>query len=227
MNGAAPRPDEIKRRAPRYSSARSTHNSELGVCVVAAASGRVRPWAVFTITITAALVWVGCSVEKHFRVLSFFFDGVPDPTIVEAGAKAVEFARRTGGTVYTHAPYAEERCSWCHTDAGGMMLATVEARVCVDCHDGVGDEHTRMHGPVAAGACLWCHAPHESTVSALLRVSPQQLCQQCHGATLGRRRAEIPEHSDPQRDCLECHYGHGGEHRAYLRTVRPADQTNP
>jgi predicted CXXCH cytochrome family protein len=186
-----------------------------------------RPLAALTMVVGLLLVWVGCSVEKHYALLSMFFDGVPDPALIRQGATAVEIARRTGGVIYTHEPYRREQCGDCHTSSVGMMLAEVKSSVCVNCHQDVRDAYPHMHGPVAAEACLWCHAPHESTVETLLRVPSQQLCQQCHGMSLGRRRAEIPEHRDPERNCLDCHSGHGGETRAYLRADRSVSFSNP
>lgn len=186
-----------------------------------------RPLAALTIVVGLALVWFGCSVEKHYALLSVFFDGVPDPALIKQGASAVELARLTGGVFYTHEPFRRQQCSACHTGAGGMMLAEVKPTVCMDCHQDVKDAYPHMHGPVEADACLWCHAPHESTVKPLLRVPSQQLCQQCHGMSLVQRRTEIPEHRDPERDCLDCHSGHGGEHRSYLRSDLAVSFANP
>jgi predicted CXXCH cytochrome family protein len=186
-----------------------------------------RPRAALTMVIALILLWAGCSVEKHYALLSVFFDGVPDPALIRQGATAVEIARRTGGTIYVHEPYRRSQCGDCHTSTVGMMLPEVTSSVCMNCHQDVKNAYPHMHGPVAAEACLWCHAPHESTVESLLRVPSQQLCQQCHGMTLGRRRTEIPEHRDPERNCLDCHSGHGGDARAYLRADRSVNFPNP
>ena len=35
--------------------------------------------------LASCMAWAGCSIEKHYKTLSFFFDGVPNP---EAKAKA-------------------------------------------------------------------------------------------------------------------------------------------
>lgn len=164
-----------------------------------------------------AALWVGCSIQKHYQLLSFFFDGVPDPRIIAAGADSVRIAKETGGVYYIHEPYAQQRCTDCHTDAAtGQILPQVEHTVCMKCHSGVQSQYTFTHGPVAANACVWCHAPHESTVKPLMRTTSPQVCQQCHGpALMGNPKS--PVHDDLSRDCLECHFGHGGNARFYLR----------
>jgi predicted CXXCH cytochrome family protein len=182
--------------------------------------GRFGPRSACAIVLLLAVIWLGCSVEKHYKLLSFFFDGVPDPALVAAGRTELERVRAAGGTIYAHEPYAQERCDECHRDSRGSMLIKVPPTVCGNCHTGVGEQHRFVHGPVAAGACLWCHAPHESTTKSLLRASAVQLCSQCHSQTLGTQRSTIPEHSDPERNCLDCHYGHGGSDRFFLTYPR-------
>jgi predicted CXXCH cytochrome family protein len=162
-----------------------------------------------------AWAWVGCSVEKHYGLLSFFFDGVPDPTLVASGADAVRLAKETGGVFYTHLPYQQEQCNECHLDRSGTFVTSLGGDVCLKCHAGVMDEHRLMHGPVAAAACLYCHAPHESTVKPLLRANGPQVCTQCHEPNLlGTPRS--PVHADMTRNCLDCHAGHGGSTRYFL-----------
>lgn len=158
---------------------------------------------------------MGCSVQKHYDLLSFFFDGVPDPRLVASGADAVRFAKETGGVFYTHLPYAQEQCGACHTDLSGESITSVDSAVCLKCHASVVDAYPMMHGPVAAGACLFCHAPHESTIAPLIRVAGPQLCSQCHGPTF-MGAPTSPVHADLQRDCRDCHGGHGGSARYFL-----------
>jgi predicted CXXCH cytochrome family protein len=170
-------------------------------------------------------VGLGCAVENHYKLLSFFFDGVPDPALIEAGRSEVERVRAAGGTVYTHDPYKNEQCDGCHRNAQGRMVMKVTAVVCMNCHKDVPDQHRFMHGPVAIGgegACLWCHSPHESTVKSLLRAEANTVCRQCHDASLARRR--IPAHADESQSCVECHSGHGGSNRYFLHVnqVAPA-----
>ena len=175
-----------------------------------------RAWLAILVVPTSLLLWLGCSIEKNYKLLSFFFDGVPDPRVVAAGADSVRIAKETGGVYYIHEPYAQQRCTDCHTDAAtGQILPEVAPTVCLKCHAAVQTEHRFTHGPVAANACTWCHAPHESTVQPLMRTTAPQVCQQCHGpALMGNPKS--PVHSDLSRNCLECHMGHGGDARFFL-----------
>jgi predicted CXXCH cytochrome family protein len=69
---------------------------------------------------------------------------------------------------------------------------------------------------VAANECLWCHEAHESTNRYLLVLESPDTCLACHRfEILGPRQP--PEHDDPGRDCLECHHGHGGQVKYFLK----------
>jgi predicted CXXCH cytochrome family protein len=181
-----------------------------------------------------AAVWAGCSIEKHYRILSFFFDGVPDPALIAAGRSELERVRAAGGTIYTHEPYEKDQCDKCHRTPDGRMMTQITAVKCLDCHAEKEDEYRFLHGPVAVRACLWCHAPHESTSKHLLRLPANELCRQCHDATLSAsatRRAN-PAHADPDRSCLDCHSGHGSDqrfllHAGYTSTQLPTLITPP
>ena len=43
------------------------------------ARGGLRRLAILALALMPATLWLGCSVEKNYKILSFFFDGVPDP----------------------------------------------------------------------------------------------------------------------------------------------------
>lgn len=185
-----------------------------------------------------AIIWTGCSVERDHKLLSFFFDGVPDPSLVKTSADALQFAKATGGTVYAHPPFANNKCWECHQNLSGEEARQVRPDICFKCHATIASEHAKMHGAVAAGACVYCHSPHESTIKHLLKSTAPKLCLQCHSkVSFGNPPA--PVHQDLNRDCLECHSGHGGPERFFLRdgwmnvvpqpnaTPNPADAKPP
>lgn len=169
--------------------------------------------------------WMGCSVERNYKMLSFFFDGVPDPEQLKAAREAAALGQgtdiRLSPTYSVHKPYAEDKCADCH--GGRLRLSKTDSSLCMKCHtDNMGSEPI-THGPVAAGACLWCHAPHESAFKALMKSKPRDVCMQCHTAAM-LVNERVPEHSDPAQDCLGCHFGHGSTERFMLRpspTPRP------
>lgn len=159
--------------------------------------------------------WSGCSIEKHYELLSFFFDGVPNPNALSVTGSAGGFeSLRDSPTYSAHRPFLDEQCSECHTSQ--FSTSGVSADVCMNCHDDVPTSLERMHGPVAAGACLWCHVPHESAFASLLKEKPRAVCGQCHEQGL-LNTSKVPAHADETRQCLECHYGHGGTSSYFLR----------
>lgn len=160
----------------------------------------------------ALAIWAGCTVTKdNYEVLSFFFDGVPDPN-APIGAAGVPI--RQSPTYSLHQPYAERKCVECH--GRRFNVTAVGADICLTCHEGVTDALPRMHGPVAAGACLWCHAPHESPYAALLKGPERDVCGACHTPDM-LSGSRIPEHgADSEVGCLECHSAHGGTVRYFL-----------
>ena len=170
-------------------------------------------WLAAAAAALVAGVWSGCSIEKHYATLSFFFDGVPDPN-APGGLEAIAARSRT---LIVHQPYKEDQCEECHGSEYRPIMSG--SQICLACHAEKQDEYEWMHGPVAVGACLFCHAPHSSTYPALLRRQPEQLCFQCHEQmTLDAQ--QVPAHADDGRSCLECHSGHGGAGAFFLHAER-------
>jgi predicted CXXCH cytochrome family protein len=171
----------------------------------------------------AAFLWIGCSPEKHYKTLSIFFDGVPDPHAKTSAANGSNSGisqlgsptRQAGLIVSTHKPFAEENCTACHAQATQIFASAMDATVCLNCHGKVMDAYPVMHGPVIGRACLWCHEPHESTSRSLLKTVAPSLCTQCH------ERESLTQRTDGHRletaSCLDCHTGHGGHALPFLR----------
>jgi predicted CXXCH cytochrome family protein len=175
------------------------------------------------------LLMAGCGTPRErYKVLSFFFDGVPNPDAVKPVTANVVTAVRASRLVTQHKPYADNNCAPCHRSASGDIQEFSEAKKqCAKCHAKVPDERRLMHGPVARSACWWCHAPHESAEPALLKDSPIRVCTQCHDKQLLGNNP--PEHLDGTTSCLLCHYGHGGDARYFLKpaTTGPAGVPEP
>lgn len=180
---------------------------------------------------------VACSQPARYRVLNFFFDGVPQPGAPPAEAvgpygsraerKAQTDARRAKvqKPVSVHAPYAIERCDSCHDTFSGQLNRTVEAGLCASCHPTMPAPAPFLHGPVAARACMQCHQPHSSPFAKLLTAEDPALCLQCH------QRSDL---SSPPHDtieitsaCLLCHDPHGGNDRYFLKPTDLDDGTEP
>ena len=186
-----------------------------------------RPAKIWFLTMSSlmlgAILWAGCSPEKNYEVLSFFFDGVPDPNAPLLPTASGEVLRRSP-TYSIHKPFQEERCAECH--GSRFNLGPQDSGICLKCHEEVTTQQPLMHGPVVAGACLWCHSAHESAYAYLLKGEPRNVCTGCHDASLlGTER--VPAHADQTQSCLECHYGHGGTRRYFLRDDAVRSQQAP
>jgi len=172
-----------------------------------------------------ALVLLGCSTQKNYKVLSFFFDGVPDPNAPQPvlvsqtsgngpGASGPVEARK-----YQHQPYAEKKCAACHTADQKHLTSLSAPELCLKCHTNVVNRYAVMHGPVSVGQCLWCHEAHASNQEHLLKSTGAELCLQCHDRHL--LPDDTPGHRAEEAICLDCHTGHGSDQPSLLRAQTP------
>ena len=166
-----------------------------------------------------------CSPMARYKVLSIFFDGVPNPSQVSlvdttavADRRALEerLRRLRMGPQYVfHPPYQDRDCSSCHDIQAGNRLLSPQPDLCYGCHDDFRDSYEFLHGPVAGGYCTACHNPHMAKNPKLLFAKGQDLCLFCHEK---RDVFANPVHLDiGETDCTECHNPHGGDDRLLLQ----------
>lgn len=186
--------------------------------------------------------WAGCSVERDYQTLSIFFDGVPNPhakaTTQNAGSTAdltrPGAAAKAGKPVAsTHKPFADEKCTACHTRPTEVFASALDSNLCIKCHEKVLDAYPAMHGAVVGRACLLCHEAHDSPYPSLLKTTAADLCTQCHEP--GTFKSRVDGHNVAMTtnadvvSCLNCHTGHGGEKPPFLRpnviTIAPTGPT--
>jgi predicted CXXCH cytochrome family protein len=166
-----------------------------------------------------------CAPVARYRVLTFFFDGVPAPPGVEPAEKiappmeeALSFRDRyprarlvsakptPSPTLSIHEPVREHRCGECHVSAGRMNMLTVDARMCDKCHYEQRVREGWDHGPINLGACIPCHRAHDSPYEHLLERPVPELCMTCHQEDMNRGEEY---HLVPNVDrCIECHDPH-------------------
>jgi predicted CXXCH cytochrome family protein len=185
--------------------------------------GRQGAFTVLTTSLATVCLLSACAEATRYRVLSFFFDGVPRPGTsgVATGAVAGQpSAQRSQAApkprvIYPHSPYREKRCRDCHDPDTGLLLKTVSEGLCQACHPGVPGSVTYVHGPVAVNECLTCHSPHQARHPRLLLDDVTPLCFSCHKRSY---LSEGAHHEDAEdRDCSTCHDPHGGSGRFFLR----------
>lgn len=170
------------------------------------------------------LVLFSCSSpEQSRKILSFFFDGVPEYDTIDAdvmmsqegtesGVDTAVIATTSRRPEYVlHPPYKERMCTTCHLENSLGQLADRQPGLCYMCHEDFSEKYQYIHGPVAAGYCTECHHPHMSKNEKLLIRTGQDLCLFCHDAQhilKGETHEGIEDTS-----CTECHNPHGSTDR--------------
>ncbi|MEO8197111.1 MAG: cytochrome c3 family protein [Thermoanaerobaculia bacterium] len=172
-------------------------------------------------TLGALALSAGCSTAKHHRVLSFFFDGVPEPGAVVVSAAPAVQASVGRKLVQTgeHGPYAAKLCDSCHDSKAASALVVPAEELCLRCHQ-FGAAKAYVHGPLASGGCLVCHDPHQSPNRYLLVSASDGFCLDCHDraalSTIGE--AGGPNgHGGEAANCTDCHEAHMSDRKYLLR----------
>lgn len=181
-----------------------------------------------TVGMGASLLVSACSKTTRYRVLAFFFDGVPDPAsasrdsdgdVQETGPAAPDTPVRRAvakKVFHSHPPYWESRCGTCHKPDDGQLFRTPEEGLCQSCHSDLPGEARYVHGPVVVNACLFCHHYHRSVHPRMLLDDVKVICLGCHE---GDGLIEGPHHAaSEEKSCVECHDPHGGDNRFFLKT---------
>jgi predicted CXXCH cytochrome family protein len=180
---------------------------------------------------------LACAESTRYKVLTFFFEGVPKPGEPVDTEKEAELTKDAGDAqsalaalnalkpsganarvVRLHPPYKTSRCGACHSGEAGSITRTPQEGLCRQCHDVPGDARY-VHGPVAVDDCLYCHHHHGGQNIYMLRVPPEQLCIECHDEddlTEGEYHATLET-----KLCIDCHSGHGGDDRYFLKKSDP------
>jgi predicted CXXCH cytochrome family protein len=173
------------------------------------------------------MYFAGCTTTRRHHVLSFIFDGVPNPAEELAfhrgdtlSSSDAAHATENNDTIIAvqfvyHAPVKDKQCDACHDHNTMGNLTMPQPEVCYQCHEDFSITLKSLHGPVASGYCTACHDPHMAKEDDLLLRAGQSLCLYCHNSTLVLNN-EV--HKDiGGANCTECHNPHGGEDRYMLR----------
>jgi len=179
----------------------------------------VRFYILFIILATTVLI-SGCATQKGHRVLTLFFDGVPERSATGSPKLAdslvlseMEYADTLSGQILepatiVHFPYQVNECYSCHDANAVGNLLEPEPELCYQCHEDFNIAYEYLHGPVAGGYCTSCHDPHRSKTNKLLKRSGQELCNFCHNQN-SSFNYELHEGLE-EMSCTECHNPHGG-----------------
>ncbi len=190
---------------------------------------RLRRWSLFAFcALIAGSIIFNCSPKTRYQVLSFFFDGVPNPeeqarlaaqhqasdSLNQGRNRQLSLQRKKEPPPVFHPPFADRDCEACHNIRGGNRLNSPVPELCFECHDDFRQEYAALHGPVAAGACTECHHPHVAKIKKLLKRKGQALCLYCHDK---KDVFKNDAHEDlGDMACTECHNAHGGDEPPFL-----------
>jgi predicted CXXCH cytochrome family protein len=173
-----------------------------------------------------AASFFSCAESGRRRILTFFFDDVPEPGEVRPVGYGPLGGRSQGrapqplqrpaavGVVFAHPPYAQGKCGGCHVPSTGSLVSTPQNGLCQICHRDLPGEARFVHGPVAVNACLFCHDYHATSRPGMLLKDPDDLCHSCH---VHEDILEGDYHKEVgKRPCVDCHNPHMGSNRFFL-----------
>lgn len=180
------------------------------------------------------VIVAGCDRESRYKVLTFFFEGVPpldgekdaagsgvtttDESLQSVvGEKPVSRVSKQSRKV-KHKPV--KNCNKCHMggmNSGQRKLIMPMPDLCYSCHTNYHEADGYVHGPIAVGDCIFCHDPHGSKYVHLLKAPQPKLCEQCH----------IPEYMEfisghetmPDTICTDCHDPHVSSMKKLLKPI--------
>ena len=181
------------------------------------------------VTVAAWALCLACSQAGRHQVLSFFFDGVPEPGRVtsastDSGTSPLGLVGEPSPAAvpkryYAHTPYRENRCQACHDPVSGQLVRSVAEGLCLTCHSKLTADARFVHGPVAVDDCTACHHFHGADLPNLLLADPVATCLNCHDQedlSTGDYHTALN-----QRSCVECHNPHAGDNRFFLKRAEP------
>lgn len=162
-----------------------------------------------------------CSPHAGKSVLRFFFDGVPESDSIvlvetervdilsDSGLFAMDVHVSNDPKGFTHYPYGENECAFCHNEQSLGQMVEPQPGLCYSCHEDLSGNYKYLHGPVAGGYCTACHDPHRSEHEHLLKLTGEGLCFYCHREESVLKN-EMHQDLEGMR-CSDCHNAHGGD----------------
>lgn len=174
----------------------------------------MKAWKVLVTSFVVTALLYGCEVTPaRYKVLSFFFDGVPNPEEVKVAEirekENKEIARTTGAG---HAPYAAKMCDACHVPFTNALVVPI-SELCYRCHE-MKLNKKWVHGPIASGGCRVCHDPHSSRYKFLLVSESESFCFYCHDE---KAIMKNEAHKGNVMKCTSCHDAHMSDNRYLLK----------
>lgn len=206
----------------------------------------IKVLTIFLLTGVCALFLTGCEKHTRYKILTFFFTGVPpiDGEVKDVAGKSAGIKKPKKKRVYpafVHGPKASGECYYCHdTDStqsfkqskrrrgGGMpnlkdikpgRLVTSRKAICIQCHTSKSSEMRYVEN-------LWIHGPlaeghctacHDYHQSRFrYMLLKDNSIDLCTGCHTGGF-LELTEEHKRGEECISCHNPHMGVNRLLLR----------
>ncbi|MBW7989984.1 MAG: hypothetical protein FVQ84_08220 [Planctomycetes bacterium] len=173
---------------------------------------------------------ISCSDTERFKVLSYFFDGVPLPEEMYSDPNSPYYLNERFKTVrYVHEPRKKRECESCHgarnkgkrvPSLGETKLVFPVPKLCYQCHEEFIDlvNEKVVHGPFGLGECLYCHGHHDAPYPKLLKRPIPELCFRCHTT---ETIVDVKHLGPSYRKCTQCHFPHAGPKEYLLQDSLP------
>lgn len=164
----------------------------------------------------------GCSQEKRYEVLTFFFTGVPEPgseldeahkaALGEKGVKAKKKKRRLffqEPKYFIHGPYASRECGKCHADDSARSFQFGGAKTTK-----TSKSTRKRYGPRLAyplkKLCVVCHSEKSEHFAKSLQLSMHEpvatgQCVKCHDPHKAKRQYMLQGKNSIDLCARACH----------------------
>lgn len=113
-------------------------------------------------------------------------------------------------------------CHVSHADRDPVMITSIQADVCFDCHQQQRTQSMKPYShPIRQGKmdCSGCHSTHGETAELqFVRQTLNDSCYECHAEVRG---PYLWEHAPVAEDCSACHDPHGSNHPGMLSMRAP------
>jgi predicted CXXCH cytochrome family protein len=186
-----------------------------------------------------SVIIAGCDREARYKILTFFFEGVPPldgeenameteiTTVEEATQPAVAQKKNVSRILqqrrFTKHDFVTD-CNKCHMGgmgSGERQLIRPMPDLCYSCHTDYYATDGYLHGPIAVGECVFCHNPHKSKYVYLQEAAQPELCFRCH---VRGNMVTITDHQEKlETICTDCHDPHVSSMKMLLK---PVDKLN-
>ena len=152
--------------------------------------------AIVMLAVTCGMLPTEGRGSIKYKLLNFFFDGVPAPGARPPAAPVSgdEDGGGQGSAAPAHAvvpepvdqmksvhpPFLDGDCAKCHGLDSPQALTAPLPSLCFQCHSNFLEKTKVKHQALELGQCTTCHAPHESPNKKLLVRLGRSMCLECH-----------------------------------------------